>query len=115
MGNNNQYSHLPFLISEGGTNCHSDAKRAEKIRLIENNKKNTCGNASLIPPYVLEARESKGVVENQPSPHPSPIGEGVSNSHTELVSGSHQILKRRGKSDVQHDGNFPKFYLLILM
>ncbi len=41
---------------------------------------------------------------NQYPPQPSPIGEGVSNSHPE-VSGSHQLLIHRGKSDVQHDAN----------
>ena len=69
----------------------------------------------LIPPYVLIKDD------NQPSPHPSPIGEGVSNSHPELVSGSNQILKHRGQSDVQkmlkqvqHDANsLKRTYSLI--
>ncbi len=42
------------LLVEGVNIDYYDAVRAEKIRLIENNKKNTCGNVSLIPPYVLE-------------------------------------------------------------
>ena len=112
IGNNNPYPPLPSLIREGADISHSEALRGKTIQPIENNKQNTCVNASLIPPYVLEVRGSKGVGENHPSPHPSPIGEGVSNSHHELVSGSHQILKHRGKSDVQkmlkqvqHDAN----------
>ena len=44
----------------------------------------------LIPPYVLIKDD------NQPSPHPSPIGEGVSNSHPELVSGSYQMQSALG-------------------
>ena len=43
------------------------------------------------------------------------LGEGVSNGHPELISGSYQILKHRGQLDVQkmlkqvqHDGNFLK-------
>ena len=69
---------------------------------------------------------SKLVCNNQPSPQPSRIGEGVNiggqsgvspeiDCHPELVSGSYQILKHRGQSDVQkmlkqvqHDGNSPK-------
>ena len=47
---------------------------------------------------VLRSREQ--YIENQPSPQPSPIGEGVSNSHPELVSGSHKKLKHRGQSSV---------------
>ena len=59
------------------------------------NKKNTCGNASLTPPYSL-----------------------MSICHPEFVSGSHQqhrsqsdipkMLKRRGPFDVQDDANSPK-------
>ena len=91
---------------------HSESS-VERIPPVENNQNGV--NALLIPRYVLEVRGSKGVVENQPSPQPSPIGEGVSNSHPELVSGSHKILKHRGQSDVQkmlkqvqQDGNFLK-------
>ena len=47
---------------------------------------------------VLRSREQ--YIENQPSPQPSPIGEGVSNSHPELVSGFHKKLKHRGQSSV---------------
>ena len=77
-----------------GTECHLLPQRGEGI-----------GNYNLI----------NG--ENQPSPQPSPTGEGVSNSHPELVSGSHRMqqhtgqsdvpkmLKHRGQSDVQHDEN----------
>ncbi len=50
--------------------------------------------------------------KNQHSPQPSPIGEGASNSHPELVSGSHKMQKQTGQSDVQkmlkqvqHDAN----------
>ena len=80
-----------------------------------------------------EVRRSRGqYIENQHSPQPSPIVEGVNigdqsgvpheiDCHPELVSGSHKMfqhrrqsdfpkmLKHRGQSDVQHDvNNFPK-------
>ena len=100
MGNNNPYPPLPSLIREGADISHSEALRGETIQPIENNKQNTCGNASLIPPYVLEVKGSKGVDENQPSPQPSPIGDGVSNSHPELVSGSHLVQQQ-----VKHNAN----------
>ena len=100
MGNNNPYPPLPSLIREGADISHSEALRGETIQPIENNKQNTCGNASLIPPYVLEVKGSKGVDENQPSPQPSPIGDGVSNSHPELVSGSHLM-----RQQVKHNAN----------
>ena len=100
------------LLGEVLNTGHSESS-VERIPPVENNQNGV--NALLIPRYVLEVRGSKGVVENQPSPQPSPIGEGVSNSHPELVSGSHQILKHKGQSDVQnmlkqvqHDGNSPK-------
>ena len=72
----------------------------------------------------LEVRRSRGqYIENQPSPQPSRIGEGVNiggqsgvsheiDCHPELVSGSHKMQQHRGQSDVQkmlkrvqHDGN----------
>ena len=76
----------------------------------------------------LEVRRSRGqYIENQPSPQPSPIGEGVNiggqsgvsheiDCHPELVSGSHKMQQHAGQSDVQkmlkrvqHDwNNFPK-------
>ena len=109
MGNNNPYPPLPSLIREGADISHSEALRGETIQPIENNKQNTCGNASLIPPYVLEVKGSKGVDENQPSPQPSPIGEGVSNSHPELVSGSHLVQQQ-----VKHHANsLKRTYSLI--
>ena len=69
-----------------------------------------------------EVRRSRGqYIENHPSPQPSPIGEGVNNSHPELVLGSHKILKRRGQlsvykmlKQVQHDENsLKRTYSLI--
>ncbi len=91
---------------------HSESS-VERIPPVENNQNGV--NALLIPRYVLEVRGSKCVGENQPSSQPSPIGDGVSNNHPELVSGSHKILKHRGQSDVQkmlkqvqQDGNFLK-------
>ena len=75
----------------------------------------------------LEVRRSRGqYIENQPSPQPSRIGEGVNiggqsgvsheiDCHPELVSGSHKMQQHRGQSDVQkmlkrvqHDINFLK-------
>ena len=50
----------------------------------------------------LEGRGSKveGENDNQPSPQPSPIGDGAI-CHPELVSGSQEMQKHRGQSDVQ--------------
>ena len=44
---------------------------------------------------------------NQPSPQPSPIGEGAI-CHPELGSGSQEMLKQGGQSDVQHEINYEK-------
>ena len=61
----------------------------------------------------LEVRRSRGqYIENQPSPQPSRIGEGVNiggqsgvsheiDCHPELVSGSHKMQQHAGQSDVQ--------------
>ena len=75
------------------------------------------GGGVAVPLYASEQdRGSKGVGESKPSPQPSPIGEGVI-CHPELVSGScdmlrcggqsdiHNKLNHRGQSDVQHDAN----------
>ncbi len=113
------------LIRDAVTNrnCEPSGKR---MLPVQNNRNG--GNAILILPYVLDCygsnepcndimmlipsfegraneqdRGSKGVVENQPSPHPSPIGEGVSNRHPELISGSHLM-----KQQVKHNANSPK-------
>ena len=48
-----------------------------------------------------EVRMSRGqYIENHPSPQSSPICEGVSNSHSELVLGSHRMQQHTGQSDV---------------
>ena len=61
----------------------------------------------------LEVRRTRGkYIENQPSPQPSRIGEGVNiggqsgvsheiDCHPELVSGSHKMQQHAGQSDVQ--------------
>ena len=61
----------------------------------------------------LEVRRSRGqYIENQPSPQPSRIGEGVNRGgqsgvsheidcHPEFVSGSHKMQQHTGQSDVQ--------------
>ena len=74
------------------------------------------GTAALPPLFNSLPKGAIGqYIENHPSPQPSPIGEGVSNSHPELVSGSHKKLKHRGQSSVykmlkqvQHDVNLLK-------
>ena len=64
------------LIMEGVDTCHCEAVRGEKIRPIENNKQNTCGNASLIPYYSLKnlyKAEVAGAAATLPKRTYSPI------------------------------------------
>ena len=87
-----------------------------KIKGVDNTYPSS-GTKHHLLPHIGEGISNYNLTkdENQTSHQPSPVGKGVSNSHTELVSGSRRIQKFRGQSSVykmlkqvQHDGNFPK-------
>ena len=123
-----------FHLLEEVVNTGHSVPSAEKIRRVQNNRNG--GNAMLIPPYILEfvVKRSRNMCA-MTGLNIFPLNvweEGVRRTgeevvgcqsnvqheidcHPELVSGAHQILKHRGKSDaqkmlkqVQHDANFLK-------